>query len=251
MFDFGSKYFFTSKDEEEELDSGNLPALQQKLIILRFFIRKHQQNILDLSLEQQQSALQPSQQPSQQPAEQQPAQLQPALEEWDKLRNSSRNRQKEKEESSQQEKLILNGLELEKIEDIYRQEIEAIPRPRSNVSVYFHYININGEEEKRLNPDVPLSFWIPDDIILDDEEIPKVNIVDYILEPEIINNTTTTTTNQEIDKNKNEEKEKEKEKDDSFVIFCIDVSGSMGLSSNVRGGISLPSSNRFQDYYIL
>ncbi|EAL66078.1 hypothetical protein DDB_G0282437 [Dictyostelium discoideum AX4] len=223
MFDFGSKYFFTSKDEEEELDSGNLPALQQKLIILRFFIRKHQQNILDLSLEQQQSALQPSQQPSQQPAEQQPAQLQPALQ-------------------------LLNK---HKIKIKIQEEIEAIPRPRSNVSVYFHYININGEEEKRLNPDVPLSFWIPDDIILDDEEIPKVNIVDYILEPEIINNTTTTTTNQEIDKNKNEEKEKEKEKDDSFVIFCIDVSGSMGLSSNVRGGISLPSSNRFQDYYIL
>ncbi|KAK5584726.1 hypothetical protein RB653_006342 [Dictyostelium firmibasis] len=57
-----------------------------------------------------------------------------------------------------QEKQIAKYQELERERKKKIEEaIEAVIRPRSNVSAYFHYMNINREDEKRLNPDVPLS----------------------------------------------------------------------------------------------
>ncbi|KAM9980226.1 hypothetical protein ACTFIZ_006498 [Dictyostelium cf. discoideum] len=77
------------------------------------------------------------------------------------------------------------------------------------------------------------------EIIIDKEEIPQSNIIDYILESEPVGDVNN---NNNKTKEEKEKDEKEKnEKDDSFVIFCIDISGSMEVTQSVNG-LSIPSS---------
>ncbi|EGC31613.1 hypothetical protein DICPUDRAFT_99163 [Dictyostelium purpureum] len=73
-------------------------------------------------------------------------------------------------------------------------------------------------------------------VTLDKEEIPSTNIIDYILEAE-------PTVKKDTNNNNAGKSQKEiNEADESFVIFCIDVSGSMEVTSFVKEGMSLPVS---------
>jgi len=64
-------------------------------------------------------------------------------------------------------------------------------------------------------------------VLLEEDEIPKKNVIDYLLEPPADT----------------------KDADDSIVVFCIDISGSMCCTTEVHGGLKFKTNQKNEELF--